>query len=183
MRGAYKGAEQIAPSMEEMNEMIHEHVIVATLKSIMRRELEAIAAVLPDRHQLPIDPRIEVGLLKVEKCRLIYRLQPRYRNNLCRLRLQNQLRQRHPELSAMEIKEKLLCIAEQKDVLDVSPYSRISSSAVVSVARGAGSRCPADSGADSTLNTFLFVLYVLAIVAVPTGAACLYARRVRKAAE
>ena len=94
-----------------------------------------------------------------------------------------QLRQRHPELSAMEIKEKLLCIAEQKDVLDVSPYSRISSSAVVSVARGAGSRCPADSGADSTLNTFLFVLYVLAIVAVPTGAACLYARRVRKAAE
>lgn len=94
-----------------------------------------------------------------------------------------QLRQRHPELSAMEIKEKLLCIAEQKDVLDVSPYSSISSSAVVSVARGAGSRCPADSGTDSTLNTFLFVLYVLAIVAVPTGAACLYARRVRKAAE
>ena len=43
----------------------------ATLKSIMRRELEAIAAVLPDRHQLPIDPRIEVGLLKVEKCRVM----------------------------------------------------------------------------------------------------------------
>jgi len=33
-RGKYTGAEMIAPSMEEMNEMIHEHVIVATLKSI-----------------------------------------------------------------------------------------------------------------------------------------------------
>jgi len=33
-RGKYTGAEVIAPSMEEMNELIHEHVIVATLKSI-----------------------------------------------------------------------------------------------------------------------------------------------------
>lgn len=33
-RGAYTGEEVIAPSMEEMNELIHEHVIVATLKSI-----------------------------------------------------------------------------------------------------------------------------------------------------
>merc|ERR1719182_51682 len=34
MRGAYKGPEVIAPSMEEMNELIHEKVIVATLESI-----------------------------------------------------------------------------------------------------------------------------------------------------
>merc|ERR1711937_686378 len=34
MRPKYTGAEMIAPSMEEMNELIHEHVIVATLKSI-----------------------------------------------------------------------------------------------------------------------------------------------------
>merc|ERR1719390_50304 len=33
-RGKYTGAEMIAPSMEEMNELIHEHVIVATLKNI-----------------------------------------------------------------------------------------------------------------------------------------------------
>jgi len=33
-RGAYTGEEQIAPSMAEMNELIHEHVVVATLKSI-----------------------------------------------------------------------------------------------------------------------------------------------------
>ena len=34
MRGAFKGAEQVAPSMEQMNELIHEHVIVATLNEI-----------------------------------------------------------------------------------------------------------------------------------------------------
>jgi len=34
MRGKYKGKEMVAPSMEEMNELIHEHVIVATLESI-----------------------------------------------------------------------------------------------------------------------------------------------------
>mmetsp|Transcript_35221 Transcript_35221/g.60320 ORF Transcript_35221/g.60320 Transcript_35221/m.60320 type:complete len:475 (-) Transcript_35221:233-1657(-) len=34
-RGAYKGKEMVAPSMEDMNEAIHEHVILATLKSIM----------------------------------------------------------------------------------------------------------------------------------------------------
>jgi len=33
-RGAYKGAEVMAPTMEEMNELIHDHVIVATLKEI-----------------------------------------------------------------------------------------------------------------------------------------------------
>jgi len=33
-RPAYTGEEQTAPSMEEMNELIHEHVIVATLKAI-----------------------------------------------------------------------------------------------------------------------------------------------------
>merc|ERR1712166_1571307 len=33
-RGAYTGDEQIAPSMDEMNELIHEHVVMATLKSI-----------------------------------------------------------------------------------------------------------------------------------------------------
>merc|ERR1712071_147228 len=30
-RGAYTGAEQVAPTMADMNELIHEHVIVATL--------------------------------------------------------------------------------------------------------------------------------------------------------
>lgn len=34
MRGAYTGAEMVAPSMEDMNEQIHEKVIVATLDSI-----------------------------------------------------------------------------------------------------------------------------------------------------
>jgi len=34
MRGAYKGPEVVAPSMEQMNELIHEHVIVATLNEI-----------------------------------------------------------------------------------------------------------------------------------------------------
>ena len=34
-RGAYTGEEMIAPSMDEMNELIHDHVIVATLKSII----------------------------------------------------------------------------------------------------------------------------------------------------
>jgi S-adenosylmethionine synthetase len=33
-RKAYKGKEQIAPSMEQMNELIHDKVIVATLESI-----------------------------------------------------------------------------------------------------------------------------------------------------
>jgi len=33
-RGAYTGPEVFAPSMAEMNELIHEHVIVATLQSI-----------------------------------------------------------------------------------------------------------------------------------------------------
>merc|ERR1711965_68382 len=34
MRPKYTGAEMVAPSMEEMNELIHDHVIVATLKDI-----------------------------------------------------------------------------------------------------------------------------------------------------
>lgn len=33
-RGAYTGPEQMAPSMEEMNELIHDHVIVKTLSEI-----------------------------------------------------------------------------------------------------------------------------------------------------
>merc|ERR1719451_175376 len=33
-RGKYTGAEMVAPSMEEMNELIHDHVIVATLNEI-----------------------------------------------------------------------------------------------------------------------------------------------------
>merc|ERR1712071_132172 len=37
-RGAYTGAEQVAPTMAEMNELIHEHVIVATLNSIKLRD-------------------------------------------------------------------------------------------------------------------------------------------------
>jgi len=40
-RGKYEGEEQIAPSMEEMNELIHENVIVATLKSIMLKSGES----------------------------------------------------------------------------------------------------------------------------------------------
>merc|ERR1712106_57234 len=34
MRGKYTGKEQIAPSMVDMNEAIHEHVVLATLNSI-----------------------------------------------------------------------------------------------------------------------------------------------------
>merc|ERR1712071_369898 len=37
-RDAYKGEEEIAPSMAEMNELIHDHVIVATLNSIKLRD-------------------------------------------------------------------------------------------------------------------------------------------------
>jgi len=33
----YKGAEMVAPSMEQMNELIHEHVIIKTLESIILR--------------------------------------------------------------------------------------------------------------------------------------------------
>merc|ERR1712123_172618 len=35
MRGKYTGKEQIAPSMADMNEAIHEHVILATLEGIV----------------------------------------------------------------------------------------------------------------------------------------------------
>merc|ERR1712106_1101808 len=34
MRGKYTGKEMIAPSMVDMNEAIHEHVVLATLNSI-----------------------------------------------------------------------------------------------------------------------------------------------------
>lgn len=40
-RPAWTGEEEIAPSMEEMDEMIHDHVIVATLKSIMLKNGES----------------------------------------------------------------------------------------------------------------------------------------------
>lgn len=40
-RGAWTGEEQIAPSMEEMNELMHEHVIVATLKDIKLKNGES----------------------------------------------------------------------------------------------------------------------------------------------
>merc|ERR1719384_2587743 len=40
-RGKYEGEEMIAPSMEEMNELIHENVIVATLKSIKLKSGES----------------------------------------------------------------------------------------------------------------------------------------------
>ena len=38
---------------------------------MLRERLNAIAAMLPARHQLPIDPRVEVGALIVEKCRVM----------------------------------------------------------------------------------------------------------------
>lgn len=44
-RGAYTGEEQIAPSMEEMNELIHEHVIVATLESIKLKSGESALSI------------------------------------------------------------------------------------------------------------------------------------------
>jgi len=40
-RGAYTGEEQIAPSMAEMNELIHESVVVATLKDIKLKDGES----------------------------------------------------------------------------------------------------------------------------------------------
>lgn len=44
-RGKYTGEEMIAPSMEEMNELIHEHVIVATLKSIKLKSGESALSI------------------------------------------------------------------------------------------------------------------------------------------
>merc|ERR1712176_1497869 len=44
-RGAYTGEEQIAPSMAEMNELIHEHVVVATLKSIKLKNGESALSI------------------------------------------------------------------------------------------------------------------------------------------
>ena len=44
-RGAYTGDEQIAPSMAEMNELIHEHVILATLKSIILKSGESALSI------------------------------------------------------------------------------------------------------------------------------------------
>jgi len=44
-RPAYTGEEQVAPSMEEMNELIHEHVIVATLKSIILKSGESALSI------------------------------------------------------------------------------------------------------------------------------------------
>jgi S-adenosylmethionine synthetase len=44
-RGAYTGAEQIAPSMAEMNELIHDHVIVATLESIKLKSGESAMSI------------------------------------------------------------------------------------------------------------------------------------------
>jgi S-adenosylmethionine synthetase len=45
MRPAYTGAEQIAPSMEQMNELIHDHVVVATLKSIKLKSGETALSI------------------------------------------------------------------------------------------------------------------------------------------
>lgn len=44
-RGAYTGEQQIAPSMTEMNELIHEHVIKATLESIKLKSGESALSI------------------------------------------------------------------------------------------------------------------------------------------
>lgn len=56
-RGAYTGEEEIAPSMAEMNELIHEHVIVATLKSIILKSGESALSIYSrDECNLHINP-------------------------------------------------------------------------------------------------------------------------------
>jgi S-adenosylmethionine synthetase len=56
-RGAYTGEEQFAPSMEEMNELIHEHVIVATLDSIkLKSGLSALSIYDRNTCNLHINP-------------------------------------------------------------------------------------------------------------------------------
>jgi S-adenosylmethionine synthetase len=56
-RGAYTGAEQIAPSMAEMNELIHDNVIVATLESIkLKNGKSAMSLYKRDQCNLHINP-------------------------------------------------------------------------------------------------------------------------------
>merc|ERR1712008_140785 len=56
-RGAYTGDEMTAPSMEEMNELIHEHVILATLDSIKLKSGESATSIYNrDTCNLHIDP-------------------------------------------------------------------------------------------------------------------------------
>jgi S-adenosylmethionine synthetase len=56
-RTKYEGEEQIAPSMAEMNELIHEHVIVATLKDIKLKGGESAYSIYnKDTCNLHINP-------------------------------------------------------------------------------------------------------------------------------
>merc|ERR1712032_953177 len=56
-RGKYKGAEMIAPSMEDMNEQIHEKVIVATLESIKLKNGKSALSIYSRKEcQLHINP-------------------------------------------------------------------------------------------------------------------------------
>lgn len=56
-RPAYTGEEQVAPSMDEMNELIHEHVIVATLESIkLKSGLSALSIYSRTDCNLHINP-------------------------------------------------------------------------------------------------------------------------------
>jgi len=56
-RGAYTGDEQIAPSMAEMNELIHDHVVLATLKSIELKNGETADSIYSrDTCNLHINP-------------------------------------------------------------------------------------------------------------------------------
>merc|ERR1712238_330926 len=56
-RGAYTGEEVVAPSMDEMNELIHEHVVVATLESIkLKSGLSALSIYSRTDCNLHINP-------------------------------------------------------------------------------------------------------------------------------
>eukprot|EP00980_Cylindrotheca_fusiformis_P017335 scaffold5380_cov131-Cylindrotheca_fusiformis.AAC.12 len=56
-RGAYTGEQQIAPSMKEMNELIHKHVIVATLENIkLKNGKTAMSIYNRDECNLHINP-------------------------------------------------------------------------------------------------------------------------------
>jgi len=56
-RAKYTGEEQLAPSMDEMNELIHEHVIVATLESIkLKSGLSALSIYSRTECNLHINP-------------------------------------------------------------------------------------------------------------------------------
>merc|ERR1711957_150968 len=57
MRGKYTGKEMIAPSMVDMNEAIHEHVVLATLNSITLKNGDLSAQAITNIVKINFDAR------------------------------------------------------------------------------------------------------------------------------